>query len=119
VLVRQFRYAVGREMLEIPAGTLRPGESPRACATRELMEEVGYRPGRLRRLADLCLAPGYSSEVIRVYRADGLRPAQVAKDEDEIVEPIVLPGEEVLQLLRAGKIQDAKTICGLLLLNLA
>lgn len=115
VLVRQFRYATGRELLEIPAGTLASGESPRACAIRELAEETGYRPGRLRHLADLYLAPGYSTELIRLYRAEDLRPARAETDHDEIVEVVTLPLEKALGLVRAGRIRDAKTVCGLLL----
>ena len=114
VLVRQFRQPAGRALLEIPAGTLSPGEDPEACAVRELIEEISYRPTGLTRLANLYLAPGYSSEYLRLFLATGLQPAQAPADADERLLPQTLPLAEALAMVRRGEIEDAKTICGLL-----
>src|SRR2546421_610982 len=72
VMVRQYRHAAGRVLLEIPAGTLNPGEDPDLCAGRELQEETGYKPGKLRRIGGIHLAPGYSTEFIHLYVATQL-----------------------------------------------
>lgn len=115
ILVRQFRQATGRVLLEIPAGTLHPGEEPEECARRELREEIGYEPGRLERMFSSYLAPGYSSEMLHVFLAGELKPAEGSTDEDETVEAEVLPLQKAVDMIRTGEIKDAKTICGLLL----
>ena len=115
LLVRQWRTAAGRALLEIPAGTLAPGEDPRDCATRELMEEVGYRPARLTPLYAAFLAPGYSSEQLHVFLAEGLTPESLAHDEDENIEVVPLTWAEIDQLLLDGAFGDSKTLAGLLL----
>lgn len=115
VLVRQFRQAAGEVLLEIPAGTLNVGEEAEECARRELREEIGYEPGRLERMFSSYLAPGYSSEMLHVFLATELKRAEGSTDEDETVEPEVLPLEEAVAMIRTGEINDAKTICGLLL----
>lgn len=114
-LVRQWRHAVGRALLEIPAGTLEPGEPPETSAARELMEEVGYRPGRLTLLASVLVAPGYSSELIHLYLAEELTPERLAHDEDEALHCAVITWEEAEARITSGEIVDAKTICGLAL----
>jgi ADP-ribose pyrophosphatase len=115
VLVRQWRHAIGAATLEIPAGTLTPGEPPEVCAARELAEEAGYRPGRLDLLASVGLAPGYSSEIIHIYLAEDLQPAQGRQDEDERVAAEPLPLAEAARRCLAGEIVDAKTVVGVLL----
>lgn len=115
LLVRQWRNAAGRALLEIPAGTLHPGEDPKACAERELMEEVGYRPQLLTPLYATYLAPGYSSERLHVYLAEELVPEQLAQDEDERVEVVCLSWQEIDDLLLRGEFADSKTLAGLLL----
>lgn len=117
VLVRQFRHAVGKVLCEVPTGTLRRGESPDACAARELEEETGYVAGSLRKLFHCCLAPGYSSEVINVYRATGLRRTRPATDSDEFIEVLTVTREEALRMVLSNEIEDAKTICGILVLK--
>jgi ADP-ribose pyrophosphatase len=115
LLVRQWRHAVGRALLEIPAGTLAPGEDPAACATRELMEEVGYRPRTLTPLYAMYLAPGYSSEKLTVFLAEELAPECLAHDLDENIEVVTLSWDQVDDLLLRGELADAKTLVGLLL----
>ncbi|MHB0936946.1 MAG: NUDIX domain-containing protein [Armatimonadota bacterium] len=115
LLVRQWRNAAGRALLEIPAGTLSPGEDPAACAARELMEEVGYRPRTLTPLYTMLLAPGYSTEVITLFLAEDLAPERLAHDADENIEVITLSWNQVDDLLLRGELGDAKTLTGLLL----
>ncbi len=115
LLVRQWRHPAGRALLEIPAGTLGAGEDPRDCAARELMEEVGYRPQTLTRLASMFLAPGYSSECLHLFLAEGLAPERLAQDEDENIDVVCLSWHEAEALIQHGEISDAKTLAGLLL----
>jgi ADP-ribose pyrophosphatase len=117
VLVRQFRQPAGEVLLEIPAGTLQPGEEPEECARRELREEIGYEPGRLERMFSSYLAPGYSCEMLHVFLATELNPAEGNMDEDEMVKPEVLPLEDAVKMISTGEIKDAKTICGLLIVK--
>ena len=112
--VRQYRHPAGRELLELPAGTLDPEEAPETCAERELQEEAGYRPRRLQRLGGFFLAPGYCTEYQHVFLATDLEPSVLEGDEDAI-HPVALPLEEALRLIRTGQIEDAKTIAALLL----
>jgi ADP-ribose pyrophosphatase len=114
VLVQQFRHAAGKIMLEIPAGTLEPGEEPFAAAARELQEEVGYKPGQLERLGGEFTAPGYTSELIHLFLATDLEVSRLAQDTDEFLEPVILPFDEALGRVERGEIQDGKTIIGLL-----
>ncbi len=112
LLVEQYRTAIDRATLEIPAGTLEAGESPEACARRELMEETGFTAAEWQKLTAYYPSPGYSSELIHVYRASGLE--QVAEVTAEL--PIHwLARSEVQNRIRAGEIQDSKTIIGVLL----
>jgi ADP-ribose pyrophosphatase len=113
VLIRQYRFAVRGDLWEIPAGTLEPGESPRACAHRELMEEIGYRAGRLEKLADFYTAPGFCDERIHLYVARDLRPERRAGDADEIIRPQPVPLATALRWAGGGRIRDAKTMVGL------
>jgi len=115
LLVRQWRTAAGRALLEIPAGTLGPGEDPHACAERELMEEVGYRPQTLLPLCATFLAPGYSTERLHLFLAEDLVPERLEHDEDERIEVVSLTWQEVDELLLRGEFADAKTLSGLLL----
>lgn len=114
LLVRQYRHPAGRELLELPAGTLDPDESPEGCAERELQEETGYRPGRLERLGGFYTAPGYCSEYLHVFLCTDLVESRLEGDE-EAIDVQRLPLEEALRLLAAGEIEDAKTAGALLL----
>ncbi len=115
ILVRQWRHAAGRALLEIPAGGLAPGEAPAACATRELMEECGFRPGRLVPLGAIFLAPGYSTECLHLFLAEELAPERLPHDEDEQLDVEVYNWAEIDALLTRGELADAKTLSGLFL----
>jgi ADP-ribose pyrophosphatase len=113
-LLHQFRYAVGGEMWEIPAGTLEEGEEYLDCARRELEEEIGHTAARWTELASIYTTPGFCDEMLRVYLAEELSPGQVGPDPDEHLEVVRLPLDEALEWIAAGRIVDAKTIVGLL-----
>jgi len=115
ILVQQFRLPSGQVLLEIPAGTLEPGEDPVFAARRELQEEIGLRPGRLTPLGGEFTAPGYTSEFIHLFLAEDLDPAPLAVDDDEFLETVTLPLDEALRRVETGAIQDGKTIAALLL----
>lgn len=114
LLLQQFRLATGGVLLEVPAGTLEVGEEPAACAARELEEETGYRAATLRPLFSTYLAPGYSSELMHAYLAEGLTPGATHLDADEQVELTPLPIAEIERRILAGEIRDAKTIASVL-----
>ena len=115
LLVRQYRQAVRRVLLEIPAGTLEPGEAPLDCAIRELQEETGYKPGKLESLGGIYTAPGYTSEFIHLFLATDLTESQLELDADEFIEVLHVPLAEVLMLIASGEIADGKSISGILL----
>ncbi len=110
ILVRQFRYAVGRDLLEAPAGTLEEGETPEACAYRELEEEVGVRAGRLELLTRFFVSPGWCNEELVVYRARDLESSTARPEDDESLEVVLVRPEEIPQLIADGQIADAKTL---------
>ena len=113
VMVRQYRYAAGRFLLEIPAGTREPGEKPEDTARRELREETGYTAASLRPLGSFFSAPGFCDEVIHLFHADGLTPGEQDTDFGEEIEIVALPVEEGRRRLGAGGFEDAKTLVGL------
>lgn len=115
LMVRQYRHAVGTDLLELPAGTLKKGEDPALTADRELQEEVGMTAASIELIGEFFLAPGYSSELMRVYLATGLSPAALPQDEDEVIEVERVPFAEAVRMAIEGKIRDAKSISGLLL----
>lgn len=113
LVTRQYRAAVRKYLMEIPAGTLEPGESPLACAKRELAEETGYKARRMRRLFSSYLAPGYSTEKIHFFLGKRLVRTKAKPAEDETITVQSMDLHEGLRAIESGKIQDAKTICGL------
>jgi ADP-ribose pyrophosphatase len=113
VLVRQLREAVRKELLELPAGTLKPGEEPLACARRELREETGYGGGRWRAGPKFYTAPGFCRELMHVYFAEDVEPGEAALEDDESIEVAVVPAGDIASVLR--EVEDAKTLAGLLL----
>lgn len=115
LLIAQYRFAVDQTLLEVPAGTIESGESPLACARRELREEAGVSASRFRRIARFLPSPGFCDEVIHVFVARGLREDRAPCDEDECIEPVRLTAPQVRRALANGRIQDAKTMIGLLL----
>lgn len=116
-LVKQFRYAYGEELYEIPAGKLNPGEDPRAAAGRELEEETGLRAEKLDLLFTLYPSPGYTDEKIYLYEASGLKRGSVHPDEDEFLDVLFVPLEEAYRMAEDGRVCDAKTIVALLALK--
>ena len=113
VLIKQFRHAAGGFIYEIPAGKLHAGEDPMHCAARELEEEIGYVAGRLDRLTSILTAPGFTDEVIHIYKATALSRGQQQLDRDEVLEVLEIPLKEAIAMIVAGTIRDAKTIVGL------
>jgi ADP-ribose pyrophosphatase len=118
LLLRQHHHPIARTLLGIPAGTLEPGESPEACAGRELEEETGYRAGRLTRLAVYSTSPGYTSEQMTIFRADDCVPIDGAIDPDELIALVPTPLADIPRLVMPGpdQIADGKALLGLLLL---
>lgn len=109
-LVRQYRYAYGEEIYEIPAGKLNAGEDPERAAGRELTEETGLIASRLVLLFTLYPSPGYTNEKIYIYRAEGVEEGVQKLDEGEFLDAEFLPVEEVKEMIARGEIRDAKTI---------
>ena len=115
VLVRQYRYPVGKVMLEVPAGKLDKGEHPDDCARRELEEETGYVAHRIKRLSSIYTTPGFTDEVIHLYIAEQLTLAKQRPDEDEFLEVEVYTKEQIRVMINDGTINDAKSMLALLL----
>lgn len=116
LLVKQYRYAARGWIWEFPAGGVEKGESLRGAAKRELMEEAGYRPGRLKKMLSFFPTPGISEEKMHLYLADNLKPAYAKKDEDEEFELKKMSLGEIGEKIRKGIIEDGKTILAYLLL---
>lgn len=114
VLLRQYRYAAGGFLWEVPAGKLDDGEDPERCARRELEEEAGLRAGELRPLTAVYTTPGFTDERIHLFLALDLEPGQAGTEPGEFIEPREVAVGEALELIRTGAIVDAKTICALL-----
>ncbi len=114
LMVRQYRHPAGRYLLELPAGTMDPDETPEVCAERELQEETGYRPGDLRKLGGFYLAPGYDAEYQHVFYASQLTESKLEGDE-ETLSLERYDFQEALQMVSDGRIEDAKTAGALLL----
>ncbi len=114
LLVRQYRYATGGWLLEIPAGKLDHGESPETCASREAEEEVGYRPSRLEPLGWIWSSPGFCDEKIWLFLATGLELTQQVLEEDEVLHVERLPLQEAVEKSLSGEIHDAKSAVALL-----
>ena len=115
VLVKQYRHPAVRYLLEAPAGTLADREPPEVGAARELEEELGLVASRLEKLSEFFVSPGFLEEKMWVYLATGLTEGKQFLDEDEVLEIVRLPIGEALEMITSGKIQDAKTIIGLML----
>ena len=114
-LVRQYRHPAVRYLLEAPAGTLRRGEVPEDGAARELEEELGVVAGRLEKLSEFFISPGFCEEKMWVYLATQLTETEQRLDDDEIIEVVRLPFSQALGMITTGEIEDAKTIIGIML----
>jgi ADP-ribose pyrophosphatase len=113
LMERQYRHAVGKYLLEIPAGTMEPGETPLRCAGRELEEETGYIAEHFVELSQVDIIPAYSDEKIHIFLARGLKQSEQKLDIDEIIEIVKYPFEETLKMSERGQISDALTILAL------
>ena len=113
-LVRQYRTALDRVTVEIPAGKLDPGEDPLECAKRELREETGFVAGRMRYLTTIASSAGFADELIRIYMATHLELDEACPDEDEFLNVDLVPLSELIDAVLDGKIEDAKTVVGAL-----
>ncbi len=114
LLIRQYRYAAGGYMYEIPAGRLDPGEAPEVCAARELREETGCSAERLEHLYTFFTTPGFTDEKIHIFMATGLERGEVEQEADEFMESVTMPLSEALGKIERGEIQDGKTTVGIL-----
>jgi ADP-ribose pyrophosphatase len=114
LLVRQYRYATGGWLLEIPAGKIDGGEPPEACAARETEEETGYRAGKLEPLGWIWTTPGFADEKIWLYLATNLEPAEQGLEDDEVLSIETMPLEEAVEKAYRGEIHDAKSAVALM-----
>ncbi|HIZ45644.1 MAG TPA: NUDIX hydrolase [Candidatus Olsenella pullistercoris] len=113
-LVRQYRTALGRVTVEIPAGKLAPGEDPLECASRELLEETGMSAEKIAFLTTIATSDGFTDELIHVYMATGLTFTRSNPDADEFINVDLVPLEELVDVVLDGRIEDAKTVVGAL-----
>ena len=115
LFVRQYRHAAGKDLLELPAGT-RDGDEPyEDCAAREIREETGMEAGKLEKVGEFYLAPGYSTEFMGVFIATDLKPNPLEADFDEFLSVEKIPVQEALQRAERGEVPDAKSLAALLL----
>jgi ADP-ribose pyrophosphatase len=114
LLVRQYRWATGGWIYEIPAGKLLPGESPQHCAERELAEEIGQRAGKLEPLGSIWTVPGFSDERIHLFVASELTAVPKAHESDELIEVLRAPFRDVLEMALQGELCDSKSLSALL-----
>ena len=115
--VKQYRYAVGEEVLELPAGKLEPGENPDLAVVRELREETGCTAEHIRKMAEAYPSPGYTSEVLHLYVAHGLHHGEQDLDEDEDLSAFKIPVKEAVEMVMSGRICDSKTQTLILMVN--
>ncbi len=115
LIERQYRHAAGKFLLELPAGRIERGENPLAAAKRELIEETGFRARRWSRLVRYYASPGFLAEYMQVFLAEEIREGLAQPEEDEKIELLHVPLSELMGMIQAGKIEDAKTILSVLL----
>ena len=114
-LVRQYRHPAVRYLLELPAGTLNRGERPEEGASRELEEELGFVAGKLEKLSEFFVSPGFCEEKMWLYLATELTATEQRLEDDELLDVVRLPLRQALEMITDGEIEDAKTIIGLML----
>lgn len=113
IMVEQYRKALEAVLIEIPAGKIDKGESPENCGIRELEEETGYKAGQFQYLGKIAAAPGFTNEVIYIYKATGLYKGEINRDEDEFINLKSYTLEELKQMVKNGEIIDSKTVAAL------
>ncbi len=113
VMLRQYRFAADGYIWEVPAGKLDAGETPEACAARELREETGYRAGRIERTGSILTTPGFTDERIHLFCARDLEPGAMAHQDSEVIEIREVAFAEALAMIDRGEIVDAKSIAAL------
>jgi ADP-ribose pyrophosphatase len=111
--VRQYRHAIGKQLLELPAGAAEIGETPLTSAQRELREEIGMAAGSLQEIGSFYLAPGYSSEFMHIFLASDLQPAPLLADEDEYLKIEKVSARQAIHLAETGKLEDSKSLIAL------
>jgi ADP-ribose pyrophosphatase len=111
---RNYRVAVGETLIELPAGTLEPGEDPAETARRELVEETGYRAGHIEHLLTFCMSPGILDERMHLFLATELQPGPTALEAGEDIQTLLCTWDEALRMARRGEIRDAKTLVALM-----
>lgn len=111
VLLRQFRPALGQYIYELPAGTIDPAEKPLSCVQRELLEETGYCAKKFKKLGEIYPVPGYSTEVIHMFKAEGLIPGEAQPEDYEVIDLKSVSKVQIQKMFKQGKMMDAKSIC--------
>ncbi|MDI9609291.1 MAG: NUDIX hydrolase [Candidatus Verstraetearchaeota archaeon] len=117
LLERQYRHTAKRVIWEIPAGTIEKGEAPEDCARRELTEETGYSADKMEQVFSFYVAPGYSTEIIHLFLARGLKKSSKRLDDDEEIDSMFVPLSKAVEMVRDNEIEDAKTAIGILFLD--
>jgi ADP-ribose pyrophosphatase len=115
LLVNQFRAPLGKELLEIPAGGVDPGEDAAAAVIREMREETGLRPGKVERLTGFYLSPGFCNEYLHLFLATDLVPDPLSAEDTAGIEVVRVPVAQIPDLIASGQIEDSKSIAGLLM----
>jgi len=110
IAVKQFRYSVWDELVELPAGTLEEGEEPEKCAIRELEEETGYIAENIEYLGSFYASPGYCTEILHAFLAENLREGKMKLEPDEKIRVVKIPLNNFLKMIVNGDIKDSKTI---------
>ncbi len=114
LMVRQYRKAVEKELLEIPAGGIEPGEDPETAVNRELQEEIGKLPGRVERLGGYYSSPGFCTEYLYLYLAEDLKVSQLYAEDTSAIQTVKVKPNQIRRLIRTGAICDSKSVAGLL-----
>jgi ADP-ribose pyrophosphatase len=114
-LVNQYRKAVEKSLLEIPAGGIEPGEDPQSAVRRELQEEIGYLPGRLERLAGFYSTPGFCTEYLHIFLASELQTSRLTAEDTAAIDVVRLPPFQITEMIAREQICDSKSIAALLL----
>jgi len=115
LFVRQYRTAVGRDLLELPAGTRDENETFEGCAAREIREETGMEAGKLQKIGEFYLVPGYSTELMAAFLATELKENPLDADEDEFLDVEKIPLKQAMEMAERGEFQDGKSLAVLLL----